>query len=70
MNEQTNKRNPTDEIVIYWRQIVGTLGQRGLVKQERGDSEGAEADFQLHKEALARVQNAEAEHTTEDNTGN
>lgn len=33
MNERTNERNPTDEIVIYWRQIVGTLGQRGLVKQ-------------------------------------
>jgi hypothetical protein len=28
-----SERNPTDEIVIYWRQIVGTLGQRGLVKR-------------------------------------
>jgi hypothetical protein len=33
VNEQTNERNTTDEVVIYWRQIVGTLGQRGLVKQ-------------------------------------
>jgi hypothetical protein len=33
VNEQTNERNTTDEVIIYWRQIVGTLGQRGLVRQ-------------------------------------
>jgi DNA segregation ATPase FtsK/SpoIIIE-like protein len=33
VNERTDERNTTDEVIIYWRQIVGTLGQRGLVKQ-------------------------------------
>jgi hypothetical protein len=33
MNGRTDGRNATDEVIIYWRQIVGTLGQRGLVKQ-------------------------------------
>jgi hypothetical protein len=33
MNGRTDGRNTTDEVIIYWRQIVGTLGQRGLVKR-------------------------------------
>ena len=33
MSEQTSERNPTDEVVIYWRQIASTLGQRGLLNR-------------------------------------
>jgi hypothetical protein len=33
MNGRTEGRNTTDEVIVYWRQIVGTLGQRGLVKR-------------------------------------
>ena len=27
-----NERTTTDEVVVYWRQIVSTLNQRGLLK--------------------------------------
>jgi hypothetical protein len=33
MNGRTAGRNTTDEVIVYWRQIVGTLDQRGLVRQ-------------------------------------
>ena len=52
-----------------------------MVKKERGDMEGAEADFQLHRDALARIAEAESETeqigdgttettSTTENTGN